>query len=320
MLKMTLTKKKGELIFSQNQVGKEMYFIHSGSVTIQKEKRGKKIELAVLKQGSLLGEMALIDGKPRSATAIAQEDCELLTISQAEFQKQISKTPPWYMALIRITSESLRKINTQLSGEQRLQNIANISQFLTLIHKRQASLKQKNQEAQSLKLNQVKQEILNILGVNREAVTHTFSFLNEAKIIQSNANILSIHDPEKLMGLTTFIRGLNNHNKSPIDNLLLENLIKLKKLLEDTFSKNEQTTFSFINFKTEMTKNAGFTEEELSHFLSSLLKHNLVTYFDSNQQETDSYQDMASNGQLKISSKNLATFLNEEEFKRMGLL
>jgi CRP/FNR family transcriptional regulator, cyclic AMP receptor protein len=65
--------------------------------------------VATLKQGSIFGEMALIDGSPRSATARAKTDCELAVIGQETFLYLIHETPFFAMAVMRTLVDRLRR-------------------------------------------------------------------------------------------------------------------------------------------------------------------------------------------------------------------
>ncbi|GMO27081.1 MAG: hypothetical protein Ta2F_02680 [Termitinemataceae bacterium] len=71
------------LIFSEKEPGTEMFVVQRGKINITKIVDGNEIVLAVLKHGDILGEMGLIDQKPRSANAVASEECEIMAIARA---------------------------------------------------------------------------------------------------------------------------------------------------------------------------------------------------------------------------------------------
>ncbi len=84
---------KGEIIFKEGDLGEEMYFIRKGKVKISKGEEANEKVLAILKDGDFFGEMALIDGSPRSATATAIEDTDLLIIDKESFTAKINENP-----------------------------------------------------------------------------------------------------------------------------------------------------------------------------------------------------------------------------------
>ncbi|MDE5899386.1 MAG: cyclic nucleotide-binding domain-containing protein, partial [Treponemataceae bacterium] len=84
---------QGAMIFSESSRGSDMFVIQSGQVAITKVVDGSEIILAVLKKGDMFGEMALLEGKPRSACALAQTDCQLMAVNRKNFDILVSTQP-----------------------------------------------------------------------------------------------------------------------------------------------------------------------------------------------------------------------------------
>ena len=95
----------GAVIFREGNKADMMYVIRSGEVVI--ERAGHVV--ATLSRGSMFGEMALIDGSPRSATARAKTDCEVSVIGQETFLFLIHETPFFAMAVMRTLVDRLRR-------------------------------------------------------------------------------------------------------------------------------------------------------------------------------------------------------------------
>ncbi|MFZ1152384.1 MAG: cyclic nucleotide-binding domain-containing protein [Xanthobacteraceae bacterium] len=102
--------KAGDVIFRQGDPAQELFIIQSGEVEIR---LGNRV-LETLPQCSIFGEMALIDNTPRSATAIAASDAELVPVSEKQFLFLISNTPYFAINVMRITARRLRAANTAL--------------------------------------------------------------------------------------------------------------------------------------------------------------------------------------------------------------
>ncbi|HTC19888.1 MAG TPA: cyclic nucleotide-binding domain-containing protein [bacterium] len=89
----------GHMVFREKEPGDGFYFIRAGKVKISKQvvPEGKKtpqeLLLAVLTAGSLFGEMALVDGTPRSADAVVEESAILFYLSQEEYEKLQKEHP-----------------------------------------------------------------------------------------------------------------------------------------------------------------------------------------------------------------------------------
>ncbi len=80
--------KKGSLIFSEGDIGDHVYLIQSGKVRVFKLIGDQDKTLAILGPGDFLGEMAIIEKKPRSASAEAVVDSGLLVLDQHTFNKK----------------------------------------------------------------------------------------------------------------------------------------------------------------------------------------------------------------------------------------
>lgn len=88
---------KDTMIFAENQAGSQMFVIQEGSVKISKVVDDNEVTLARFSKTDIFGEMALLENKPRSANAIACEDCTLMVINRQNFE-QIVKTQPGLIA------------------------------------------------------------------------------------------------------------------------------------------------------------------------------------------------------------------------------
>ena len=96
---------KGEIIFCEGEAAKELYIVQAGRVQIIKYSSGKEIIVNNLKDGDIFGEMALLDNKPRYASAIPLELSNIIVISKDNFST-ITETNPGLMAkVITVLSE-----------------------------------------------------------------------------------------------------------------------------------------------------------------------------------------------------------------------
>ncbi len=97
------TFKTGDLIMKQGELGDCAYIIEKGRVEIIVEKSdGSTQSVGTRGPGSMIGEMALIDKAPRSATVRAIEDCEFLVISDQDFQGRIEHADPILKMIIHV--------------------------------------------------------------------------------------------------------------------------------------------------------------------------------------------------------------------------
>lgn len=102
----------GQTIFQEGESGDRMYLIAEGRVDIL---LGGQL-LETVESGSILGELALIDNKPRSATAIARTTCRLAPIDQPHFLSLIQHTPLFAIQVMRVMADRLRRANRQIQS------------------------------------------------------------------------------------------------------------------------------------------------------------------------------------------------------------
>jgi CRP-like cAMP-binding protein len=100
---------KGSVIFSVGETGDEAYVIRSGTVDIVVEKQGAQEVVETLGQGDFLGEMALVDEEPRSATAVARDDVTCAVFSKEEIDRSLENSDLLTYALVKLLTKRLRK-------------------------------------------------------------------------------------------------------------------------------------------------------------------------------------------------------------------
>ena len=108
---------KDGVIFFEQDVGDALFVILSGriKVTILSDD-GREIILAMLSESEFFGEMSLLDDEPRSATAIALQQTEMVVLHQRDFLSIVEKRPRVLINLLSVLSSRLRKANNQIGN------------------------------------------------------------------------------------------------------------------------------------------------------------------------------------------------------------
>ena len=101
----------GETVFADGSAGRCLYLIRSGMLDVRKNQR----LLTRLGRGAYVGEMALIDDAPRSASVVASEDCTLLRLDRAAFEDLTEDYPAMLRELCRLLAFNLREANRNLA-------------------------------------------------------------------------------------------------------------------------------------------------------------------------------------------------------------
>ena len=96
----------GSLIFSEGDAGNDrMYIVRSGTVEIS---IGNRL-VETIQANGMFGEMALVDGAPRSATARARDACELAPIDRKLFILMVDEAPHFALNVMRVMADRLRR-------------------------------------------------------------------------------------------------------------------------------------------------------------------------------------------------------------------
>jgi CRP/FNR family cyclic AMP-dependent transcriptional regulator len=102
----------GDVIFEEGSSGRELFVVLDGEVEIAKINGGRKTVIVTLGKGEFFGEMAVIDGSSRSATAIAASaDTRVMRINHARFVYLVSQQPAFALMIMDALSKRLRVSN-----------------------------------------------------------------------------------------------------------------------------------------------------------------------------------------------------------------
>jgi len=172
---------KDTVVFFENEEGDTFFMIVDGriKVTILGDD-GREIILSVLGPGDFFGEMALLDNEPRSATTIAVEETELLTLQRVDFQSVLTDNRSITSALIKVLTSRLRRANHQISTLALLDVYGRVARVI---------LDMAREEGKRLKDGRIAfrrathQEIANRIGTTRETVTRMLKDLERQGLI-----------------------------------------------------------------------------------------------------------------------------------------
>ena len=107
--------RRGEVLFHQGDPGDALFVVTSGAVKISlPSEEGDEAIIATIDAGSFFGELALLDWAPRSATAIALEPTETLTLARGRFRELIAAEPALRDALLSALAAELRRLTTHV--------------------------------------------------------------------------------------------------------------------------------------------------------------------------------------------------------------
>lgn len=105
---------KDTYLFREGDAPDAMYIVKSGALAITKTKGASEVILAEIGPGSMVGEMAIFDKKPRSANVKALKDTEVISLPYEGLNSQMDSLPVWVKAIMRTMNENLREANKKI--------------------------------------------------------------------------------------------------------------------------------------------------------------------------------------------------------------
>ena len=180
-----------EILFRQGDRGKDMYIIVSGKLDIWTENEDEhRLHLATLGPTEVVGELEIIDGKPRSANARALEPTQLIALARDAFFAHLGQYPGMAVHLMTILSERLRQNNLmqmQLHREHRPH--ARVAQLLLLLAG----------DGQEISIQP--QKAAYILGMETAALERILNELAADGAISAENDTISIDDRQHLRAI-----------------------------------------------------------------------------------------------------------------------
>jgi CRP/FNR family transcriptional regulator, cyclic AMP receptor protein len=211
----TKTYKTGAHLFHENDHSRELYIIQSGTVRVYRKIGSREADLARLSKGAVLGEMALIDGKPRSASAVAHDDTTVIMIDADTFHKRISGVPAWFLSMIRTTSEKIRKANSRLEAIQSRGHCLHVILALQYYFLRYGvTTSSKGDGAtdtgaqKTLEVSQTASQLIQLLSVSHQCIMQMLSCLQKKGVIDIRDGRIALCDQAKLDGCCDYLRLL----------------------------------------------------------------------------------------------------------------
>lgn len=180
---------KDSVIFFEHDPGDSLFMILSGrvKVTILSDD-GREIILSVLGDKDFFGEMSLLDNEPRSATAIAMEDTEVVILHQKEFLSIVERRPRILVLLLAVLSSRLMKANHQIGSLALLDVYGRVASVLLDMAK-ESGVRLK--DGRVCFRRPTHQEIANMIGATRETVSRMISDLHRQGYIEiSGKNVI----------------------------------------------------------------------------------------------------------------------------------
>src|SRR6266446_10155131 len=186
------------VLFQAGDVANGCYRLEQGLLKVSiASPQGDERILTILGPGSIVGELAIIDGLPRSATVVAIRDCKLSFISREAFLGCLREYPEIYSDLVSTLVSRLREADEAMAAASFLTVKARVARALLELAEH---LGRETESGQTVILHKIRQsDIAAMAGVARENVSRTLSELKRRGVISQSSSYYFINDEQKLL-------------------------------------------------------------------------------------------------------------------------
>ncbi|MGE4080942.1 MAG: Crp/Fnr family transcriptional regulator [Reyranella sp.] len=182
----------GQILFHREQPGDGLYAILSGRIAFTVgSPEGKELILNVLGPGEFFGEIALLDGKGRSASAVARDPSELAFIGRVEFLDFLGRRPETMLRIIELLCARLRRATDYIEDSTFLDLPARLSKSLL-------SLVDGRDRAAGAIIRISQEELAAMLGVSRERVNRQLAVWCDLGILEQRRGRVVVRDESAL--------------------------------------------------------------------------------------------------------------------------
>ena len=186
---------KDRLILIEEEAGTTLFLIQKGRVKVSRiSEDGREVILSILGPGGFFGELALIDGKTRSASVTAIEDSEALLLHRREFLALLGDYPQIAISLLKELAARIRKSDTQIKSLSLQDAMGRVASTLIMLAEDSGKIRQGRVIISRIPLQQ---DLANMAGTSRETISRVFRWLEDEGLIEREGRKISIPDYSK---------------------------------------------------------------------------------------------------------------------------
>jgi CRP/FNR family transcriptional regulator len=189
------TFERGETIFHQGSIGSTLYIILSGQVRIYTtSEAGQELTVTIFRDGDFFGEMALLDGHPRAASAVAMCGTNTLTLHRGAFLHTINACPPIAASVLEVMAARIRQSN---AVAEQLANLSASRRVVRQLLDLAARYGIADGGVIRIDLHLTQDDLASLSGTTRETVNRVLAHLRDQGLIRvERARVSVLNLPE----------------------------------------------------------------------------------------------------------------------------
>ena len=190
----------GTVLFKDGEAGKQMFVIHTGKIKITKKIGDVEKTLAILPAGEFFGEMAILNDEPRTATAIVEEDSQLLVIDPKTFEAMIRGNSEISLRMIKKLAQRLKQADEQIESLMIKDNNTKIISILAKLAENEGEA-----TAGGIKIMLTVKDLSMKTGLAEPKITEILNKVISARILTVEEKSMTVSDAGKLRKFLDFL-------------------------------------------------------------------------------------------------------------------
>ena len=187
---------KGQVIFHKDDPGQSLFIIAEGAVSIYlPSPQGADLVLALLGAGDFFGDLALLDGELRTASAAAVEETETLVLLREEFLRLVTSRPEAVLAVLSVVTHRLREAD-EMAGDLAFLDVG--GRLAKKLLELAAAHGVPGPQGVLLDVPLTQEELASMVGVTRESVNRHLALFRRLGLVDSEGRRFVLLDPEAL--------------------------------------------------------------------------------------------------------------------------
>ena len=174
----------GEIIFHRDDPGQVLYVLREGKVKIYLTSQdGQEVALAIFGPGDYFGELALLDGQPRSASAIAIEQAETFSLQRSDFINAVMRHPRIAVQVMNVLSRRLRQTDSMVEDLLFLDVHGRVAKKLLDLAELHGT---RTPDGIRIEMRLTQGELAAMVGASRESVNKVMGYFTDKRFITTD--------------------------------------------------------------------------------------------------------------------------------------
>jgi CRP/FNR family cyclic AMP-dependent transcriptional regulator len=195
----------GEIVFAMGDPGNQLIALLSGMIRISiPSAEGKELLLAIIRPGEVFGELAVLDGKERSADATAEQVCTVAILDRQDILSFFERNPSRWLEVVKLLCERLRHTDRAFADVALLELPVRLAKLMLRI----IDLETKSVGVKQSKIQFSQRELANMVGGTRESVNKCLRNWQRSGVIKISEGSIVITKREALLNLAGAVAGV----------------------------------------------------------------------------------------------------------------